>query len=156
MIKDRIRWVDTAKGLLILLVVMGHISVIMRMHFSENINIVSYYDIPHSYIRSFFMQAFFFLTGFTSSFNKSMRVFFGNMLKTVILPYITLSLFTKILGVIFLGESLWYELEGEVTFFLLENFWFIHALIISKILYYIFNKCLYNKYLIGAYSCCCL
>lgn len=147
--RNRISWVDTTKGMLILLVVMGHIPVIMRMHFSENIDIVSYYDIPHCYIRSFFMQAFFFLTGFTSSFNKPMNEFLGNILKSMLLPYITLSLYSKILGVLFLGESLWHEQEGEMTFFLLENFWFIHALILSKLLYYILDKYLYNKYLMG-------
>ena len=68
----RIRWIDIAKGILILLVIIGHCEV------GSCVKYVIY---------SFHMGAFFFLSGLTFSAKNNPKVFVTKKVKSLLLPY---------------------------------------------------------------------
>ena len=98
------------------------------------------------------MQAFFILTGYTSNFNKPLREFFVNTFKTIVIPYISFSIITKIIGVIFFNQSFLSTNGEESWLFIIENFWFIHALLLAKVVYWLLNRCSTIKQFIGIVS----
>lgn len=87
----RIEWIDIAKGILIVLVVLGH---------SEISGVAA------SVINSFHMAAFFFLAGLTIKLNENKNLFIVKRLKGLIMPYI-------VLAFIFLGyQFMKYKIIG--------------------------------------------
>lgn len=68
----RIVWIDIAKGLLIILVVLGHCEI------NNGLKYV---------ICSFYMGAFFFLSGLTFSVKKEPKVFLERKIKSLLVPY---------------------------------------------------------------------
>lgn len=82
----RIEWCDIYKGIVILLVVIGHYT----QHF-------------HNYIYSFHMAAFFFISGYTSNFKKN------SMLEVIIKKFISLMMPYLFLGIV--GTSLFWALS---------------------------------------------
>ena len=91
----RIEWIDVAKGILIILVVLGHSEV---SGMTANV------------INSFHMAAFFFLAGLTIKFNENINLFITKRLKGLIMPYI-------VLAIIFLGyQFIKYRIFGGDKF----------------------------------------
>lgn len=87
----RIEWIDIAKGILIILVVLGH---------SEISGVTA------SVINSFHMATFFFLAGMTIKLNENKNLFIAKRLKGLIMPYI-------VLAFIFLGyQFMKYKIIG--------------------------------------------
>lgn len=81
---NRLNWIDSAKGFLILLVVLGHISTING-------------DLKN-WIFTFHMPAFFIISGFLFSYNndedKSINRFVIKKIKGIVVPYFWFSLFS--------------------------------------------------------------
>ena len=95
---NRIDWIDSAKGLGIILVVLGHT-----------------WDIPqwlYCGIYAFHMPLFFMLSGLTCKFEKedSVQTFFVKLWKAYIIPYFLLA------GINLILQSLWMLYLGEFTF----------------------------------------
>ena len=137
----RIGWIDCAKGILISLVVLGHI--------------ISNSEIAlQNWIYSFHIPAFFILEGITlnlsGSINKSLHEFTKRNMSGLIYPYL-------IFGVIFLGRSILQYVVGSLGLkqlidyaLLLISFcgvgilWFLPTLFLAKTLFFIaFNRKLY-------------
>ena len=129
--KKRIEWVDAAKGLGLILVVLGHL------------------DIPYlpTWIYTFHIPLFFFLSGFVFSGDKyTFKEFLVNKIKTLVVPYFALG------GVIYLFWCFIYLKRAEppsayLTMFLnflkQEHFWtvwFLACLFLVEIIYYLINK----------------
>ena len=76
--QQRIQWIDNEKGFVLLGVCIGHIG------FAWNI---------FPYISSFHMAAFFFLSGILFRPDREWKEFFPSKCRTLLLPYIILSLF---------------------------------------------------------------
>ena len=72
----RIEWIDVAKGILILLVILGHSDVSAM---------------AKNFINSFHMAAFFFLSGAVFRFNGDVKELIRKRLKSIILPYLIFS-----------------------------------------------------------------
>lgn len=88
--KDRIHYIDLAKGILIILVVYGHIGwVIGHVQGFQNALMEDTYLIS-AYWGAFYMGAFFVITGYCSNFNISIKDFLVKNLKGLILPAFTL------------------------------------------------------------------
>lgn len=137
----RIEWIDVAKGILIILVVLGHGSVSMETDLIIN---------------SFHMAAFFLLSGITTKFRENIRVFFTKRLKGLIVPYIVLAL-------IFLGyQFMKYKIFGGGYEFNLKSgllsvffpvsgrdsttvygLWFLPCLFLAEVLVYLL-ECLHR------------
>ena len=141
---------DIAKGLLILLVVMGHIPVMFRNIMTDNYQYISYYDIPHSYVRCFFMQAFFVLTGLTTNFERPFPAYLKRCLKGILVPYLFFSCITFLVGRIFWEQSPFYHIGEESYLFVFEDFWFLQSLFTAKILYYIVRRSVNNCWITGS------
>lgn len=78
MSRERIQWIDNEKGFVLLGVCLGHIG------FSWNV---------FPFICTFHMAAFFFLSGMLFRPDREWREFLGSKCRTLLLPYIILSLF---------------------------------------------------------------
>lgn len=139
--KERISYIDVAKGILIIFVVLGHIT-----GTANKCGIVNNYlnHIGYSVARCyapFYMQAFFFLTGYTSNFSKPIDKFIITSLKKIILPYLIFSCFFSAFNYILFDDDLLFNKWGkEKIFFLVESFWFLPALFIAKVFFYFLYK----------------
>ena len=136
----RIAWIDISKGILIVLMILGHISILSRSVGINDEGCLSFYDLPHYYVRCFFMQAFFILSGYTSNFNKDFKPFFEGLIKGIIVPYLFFAIASKIIGVCFLNEGLYSTINNGSILFIFESFWFLHALFISKAIIWLLNR----------------
>ena len=70
--KKRIQWIDVAKGLLIILVIVGH------AHVNSIVDLIIY---------SFHMAAFFVITGYTFHANSNWKSFLLKQIKSLLIPY---------------------------------------------------------------------
>lgn len=79
LVADRITWIDSAKGIGIILVVLGHICLVKE---------------EYNYINSFHVPLFFFLSGYLVRFEKydSVRLFITEKFNSIIVPYFYFSL----------------------------------------------------------------
>lgn len=134
MIKERLCYIDAAKGLLVILVLFYHLPVILND--SSHIN-CEYFkvigDIAKLYT-PFFMPAFFVITGYCTNFEKNKILFVMSIFKGLIIPMLTLNIIPCILS---------FNLNAFQQFLRLDfwlwglSFWFVPCLILSKIIYYI-------------------
>lgn len=151
--KNRLLWVDYAKGIGIILVVLGHENRgLIAADFIKGFELFSKY--LDSYIYTFHMPLFFFLSGifFLSSAKAKTGIFFTKKTATIVYPYFIWSFFQGGIEVFFSkytnGNTSW----NEVLSFWepRAQFWFLFALffifLISYFCYRIFNKNI--KYLI--------
>lgn len=75
--KQRIEWIDIAKGILIILVILGH------SHVNGYVDYVIY---------SFHMAGFFLLSGITFNGRRQFKVFLTRKIRSLLLPYVVFSL----------------------------------------------------------------
>ena len=135
---NRICWIDATKGLLILLMVMGHIisnagkQEISTDYLSKSLFFTSLYT-------CFFMQAFIILTGYTSNYEKATKPFLTSLIKTILIPWFSFSIISQVFRMMN-GASLYYTFDNQRYFFLIEDFWFLHVLFFGKITYYFIYK----------------
>lgn len=137
MADNRLHWVDVAKGILILLVVLGHFSGISKT-----------LGIDHSGVRdvgglnflftSFYMAAFFVLTGYTSNFQKNFSVFFVSSFRSLLVPAFSFSvIYLFLLAFLFKDGSYIRSLTGfEYWYSGFKFYWFLNALFLSRICYW--------------------
>lgn len=130
--KERLHWVDVSKGILILMVVFGHMDNYAEL---ANINdpIIERLCLIERTWTPYFMCAFFIITGFCSNFTKPFKEFFVGKFKTLIIPGVSISILVNI-----------FEWRGYLN--LLRPIpgtlihgpaWFLSALFLSCIIYYI-------------------
>lgn len=117
---ERLRDIDATKGILILLVIAGHVPYAMIKLVGISSSAISLWGtMNYLSFASFYMASFFFITGYCSNFSKPLDVFIKDNLATLILPCLLLSSPTN---------------------------WFVMALFLSKLLYYWVNR-LGKKYM---------
>ena len=152
-IEERINWVDTAKGIGLLFVIMGHLHIPLVV----------------TWVYTFHMPLFFFLSGVVFSGDKyTFKEFFKKKLKSLIIPYFSLGiviyLFYVIINIIWEPEN---ELYGSnwsmlLQFLCQEHFWtiwFLTCLFLAEILYYFVNILFKGKQVfqtIGSLGICLL
>lgn len=127
--KERIHWIDVAKGILILLLLIHH--------FTPATDYLGIDKHPFHFFycwtiifTCFFMQAFFFMSGYCSNFQKQARPFFYGLFKQLVVPFICFELliciyYTRSLDMVCV-YSFWIKSEGT-------HLWFLNALLVSKI-----------------------
>jgi fucose 4-O-acetylase-like acetyltransferase len=143
--KKRIEWIDACKGFLVILMVLGHIPIISQAE-GVNCDILSFYSYTGYFYGCFFMQAFFVLSGITSNFSKKWSSFIWGQAKGLILPFLSFSIITLLVSYFISGSwRFFYDIGNEHIFFLLELYWFLPALLLGKILYWIINRYIRNS-----------
>lgn len=140
----RIHYLDIAKGILILLLLVSHYSSARRRLDISN-DYFYLFDSWQFIFRAFFMQAFFIISGYCSNFNKPFKPFFKTQFKQLIIPFISF----EILSAIF-----WAARTGGLSFHFILSFifndtwtvyWFLNALFFSKIVVWIINRITPNQ-----------
>ena len=137
--KQRIHWIDIYKGFFILMMVWGHIPSMAASHGLDNTNLMKCLQISSIYT-CFFMQGFFILTGYTSNFERGFKDYCIGIFKSLVIPWISFSLLSRLIGVVIFNQTLFDHIGQNEYFFLIEDYWFLHALIFSKLLYYFIRK----------------
>lgn len=135
----RIDYIDTAKGILIVLVVLYHIPPLCMNDGVKNYAIEQVGAITRPMFDSFFMPAFFLISGFCTNFRKGIKDFAYKQGKTIIMPTISIGIIISLLGgcipnLLALFNMVWYN-------------WFIMALLISRTIYYVMANCINNSIL---------
>lgn len=135
-VKERYHWVDVAKGLLIILLLVHHFSSATRRLgiSSDQFRFVTCWQIIYT---CFFMQAFFFLSGYCSNFSHPAKLFFTKLLKQLIIPFVCFQLIICISNT-FAEHG--FSLRAIYDYWLGVNgstLWFLNALIVSKIIVWI-------------------
>lgn len=91
------------------------------------------------------MQTFFLLSGFTLSFDNKGRIFIVKQIKGLLIPFITFSILTTLINMIFFDGSFYVEVGGERFLSFFENLWFLPALFLGKSLTWTFAKMNNNR-----------
>lgn len=134
--KNRIGYIDIAKGILICCLLYGHMFLFAR---KEGINdsAISYLQKGIILYAGFFMQSFFIITGFCSSFNKKFSVFFGSNIKTLLIPAVLLVLFSNYAIDYFFFHKISLQPVFNLTSWVAMGApWFIITMFVAKLAYW--------------------
>ena len=136
--KERIHWIDVAKGILIILVVYGHLD-----FFSDVFAGTSAYNwkgTTNFMFLPWYMPAFFIVTGICSNFEAPVLRFVNKNFKSLIIPSFLIGSFIGFWLDLFIGEGI-----SAWNFFAIDyreailvgggGAWFLSALFLSKVLY---------------------
>ena len=129
--KERLHYIDVAKGILILMVVYGHIYGCVRATNMES-TIIEYIHHSVNLFVSFYMPCFFVITGYCSAFKKSFCETLFQSFKTIVLPAVVFSALSM--------KSLDYEsLVGLARMVILYGgaYWFLSTLFLTKVFYWV-------------------
>lgn len=126
---NRIHYFDVAKGILILLVIYGHIY--GNSYAMDNNSLIM---IRHTYsvFLPFYMPCFFMISGFCSNFNKETKSIFISCTRSIFLPSIVFSFF--IYGNYLFDSNKMLSLLNNILYYGGE-FWFLSSLFLAKIIY---------------------
>lgn len=130
--KERIEYVDIAKGYLILLVVLGHL-------LPESV--------VKTWIYSFHIPAFFALSGITSNYSHSFQLnplsFIGKRASSILRPFFLFELLGALgRGIRFGFHQRWKAFFGDFITLYFNNTvdWFLFALFFSELIHYYLKK----------------
>jgi len=137
--KKRIEYIDAAKGILIMCLLYGH-SYIYEGFVGVDEEAMHLLGKTSKIYGCFFMQAFFLITGYCSSFNQTFGIYLWKCLKTILIPSMTLSFVGNILWSIMWGGSVTDNVIELSNWFTTGGEWFIVALFWSKILMWFILK----------------
>jgi fucose 4-O-acetylase-like acetyltransferase len=135
----RIYYIDVAKGLLILMVVLPHMSQVADLYNIHNKGFELIRISSRSWV-GYYMPAFFLITGMCSNFTQTFKAFLLKNLKTLMLPSFTLMALCVWIENILNGslDIRDYLSVGFSSFLKCGGlYWFITALFIAKILYWV-------------------
>lgn len=144
--ENRYTYIDIAKGILILVVIFHHISFAAKeMNVSGslawNFRLLPLYA-------SWFMPAFFFITGYCSNFEKNFIQFITTNLRTLLWPALTSFLITATYSIM-LSHDVNTFMEALNTIPIRGFNWFLMALFLSKMLFWTLNHNISNKTAFG-------
>lgn len=132
--KPRITYIDVAKGILICCLLYGHIRVYGPMDGLQD-DVMQLMSKTGPLYGAFFMQTFFIITGFCSSFKVGFKNFLWKNIKTLLIPSILLFLFSEYYKMIV------FQADNHPFVLLLDWLttggpWFIITMFWAKIIYY--------------------
>ena len=142
--KQRISWIDMAKGYGTILVIFAHI----------------HYGLLRTWIYTFHMPLFFFLSGYVFKENYGFGEFLKKKVKTIVIPYFCLGL-PMVLYEAWrisggrkeqLSQSMWSLFKDLVRQERLWTLWFISCLFCLNILFYVLVKVCRKLWILGVVS----
>ncbi len=135
--KERLSYIDVAKGVLILFLLMGHALLFIRNEGVNDSFINGFQNIRIFLWTPYYMPAFFVITGFCSHFNKPFLPFLWKNFKILKIPAI---IFGTVLVVLTMMSHHTLSVSGLLHHAILcwinSGLWFLDALFISKLLYW--------------------
>lgn len=140
---ERKAYIDVARGILILLVVLFHTPFVLRS--AGCIGEVPFFDAFSGFYVVFFMPGFFFLTGYCTNWGGVILTFLQRFVKRTILPALVLPIFASLL---------YFDKAVFANFFDFDSWayscvgWFICALAVAKLLYFCIKRLVKNGVLL--------
>lgn len=131
---ERLKYVDVAKGLLIILLLVHHVpSTSIRIGITNQ----AVYDAQAlgNLFVSFFMPCFFVLTGYCTNYNKSFYTFLIGSIKGVVLPAL---FFTAVFCGLWHIDR-WAVFARRILIYG-GDYWFLSSLFLARILYWAINR----------------
>ena len=134
--KERLHYMDIAKGLMITFLMFGH----FKTDFyslglaSESLEKLTDW---HDYFLVFYMQGFFLVTGYCANFDKPWKKFFVANVKGLIIPAVLFTIICR--GILGVAEG---QSGQQIIHYIFSSlgYWFLWALFFAKILYYSIRK----------------
>ena len=142
--KERLHYFDIAKGILILLLFVYHFRSATRnagLHNSFFSLITSW----ESIYAAFFMQCFFIISGYCSSFDIGLVSFLKKIAKQLIIPWIVFELFQATFWALYYSD---FTINRYLSFLFTEpctTLWFLNALAFSKIFVFVLMRYFNNN-----------
>lgn len=141
-VKARISFIDMTKGILIIMVMVGHMqNVCKELNVHDDVFVML--DHFEWFWGPFFMPAFFVITGFCGNFDKPFKPYLISNIKGLLIPAFTLGIISRWLSFLYISDitiSNFFSLglKGFITNG--GSFWFLSALFVSKVLYFALRK----------------
>lgn len=133
-ISSRIAYFDIAKGVLIILLVISHIASAEGRLSYENPYFNNLFN-SFRLFRTFYMPAFFVISGLCSSFRKPPKPFFYGILRQLVIPLLVFGIISSALDdVLIYHNGIGHAIIRFLTHF--DTLWFLQALIVSKLILY--------------------
>lgn len=137
---SRINYFDVAKGILVLLLLVHHLNDSASLHLAWSEYYIYAYKWQSIYT-AFFMQAFFFISGYCSNFAKPFVSLLVNASKQLLLPIIIFSIINSVVEFSFYKDfDYLLRLCSWRYWFVGGPFWFLNALFFSKLVVWVYNK----------------
>ncbi len=136
MAKERLTYIDVAKGLLMVLVVFHHVDGNATLNGITSPAVDDIHAISNLFV-SFFIPCFFIITGYCSNFTKPFKEFIIGSFKSILLPAF---FFT------FLFSGFWHIHTWSLSSFAKQiiiyggDYWFLTALFLSRVIYWIVSR----------------
>lgn len=137
--KNRISYFDVAKGILILLLIFHHYPNAMRMLGMRTDFDIYVYGWQYIFT-PFFMQCFFIISGYCSSFNKNSVCFLNGLLRQLVVPYILFQTVDNTIWMFINNDVSWCGFVRHIANVPNTTLWFLDALIFCKVTIYCFKK----------------
>lgn len=139
MSNTRLDYIDVTKGILIICLIFHHIISIANGKIPlGNVSYISHVDI---FFVPYFMQAFFFITGYCSSFNNKAKDFVYKNAKSLLIPLVSFSIINQFVAWLVNGDNFFFvTVLGKRFFFITELYWFLSALFIAKMILFVITK----------------
>lgn len=142
---QRLHYLDIAKGILILLLLVSHLGIALKWCGIDdtNPNFLPW-QYPQPIFTCFIMQGFFIISGYCSNFDVGIPLFVKKLLRQLIIPW----LFFELVRVCFFAA------KGEAVPFFPDNsytsLWFLNALATAKIICYVIHRYIKSEYAVFA------
>lgn len=131
---NRLAYIDIAKGILILFVMLGHIPLCCDQIGVSSGAIHSLYELRPLYA-PYYMAAFFVVSGFCSDFNISRKEFYLKLLTKLLIPSFVCAIIVKVLYFFVVGNfSLLFEWIYALAY--CGPLWFVTVLFVDKVILY--------------------
>ena len=141
---NRIPFIDIAKGIMIILLIFHHLPQVSKTLLGlENETLESLDGLKYIYC-TFFMQAFFVITGYCSNFDKKYKKFLTDDVRTILLPAFLFTIVIRYATIYMLKREVGMPLYGYIIWG--SSFWFLNSMFVGKQIYYWMNKFLKNQY----------
>lgn len=147
--KKRLSYIDIAKGILILFLLMGHALLFIRNEGVDDGFINGFQRLRLYLWTPYYMPAFFVITGFCSNFDKPFPTFLWQNFKSLKMPAMIFGTFLAMVTMMNHHLFSFQRLIHHVSLCVIESgLWFLDALFISKMLYWGILKLCYNRWLV--------
>ena len=146
MSKTRISYIDFAKGILILFLLMGHGLSFIKNEGIDDVFINTFQESRLYLWTGYYMPAFFVITGYCSNFEKPFSSFLWQNIKTLKIPAVIFGSLLVIVTSYAHHQLSIHRFLSHLSSCLYESgLWFLDALFISKLLYWGLCRLFRNK-----------
>lgn len=136
--ENRIEYFDVAKGILIILLLFHHYFCVVEAWGGQGYPEFSYLKQTQIIFVAFFMQCFFFISGYCSSLKKPWKDFLVSQIRQIVIPMLTFGLIANLCRCAYPIFSNNFSFSLPILFGM--SYWFFWALLISKTFIFLILK----------------